>query len=431
MNLNDTAVPVASAAEQSKAPASSWYALAILTLIYSCHFLDRTMISIIVEPVRREFMLTDSQIGLLTGLAYGATFALAGIPLGLMVDRVVRVRLLAVLVAVWSGMTALSAYATSFTFLLLARMGVGASEAGGSPTSMSLISDLFPPNKRSTAVGCFFLSNAFGATASIFIGGYVTAQYGWRTAMLVAGVPGLILAVIFFLTVKEPKRGGTDLVKTSAKPAPLGDVMRFFVANPAMLHLMLGTAILTAGIATIGAWLPSYSMRFHDLSIKQAGLMAAIAGGFCGAIGSVVGGIVSDRLGKGKARRRLDLCTAICLLATALSLAGVLSSATPVAMTLLSATMLFGFGCYPAAFGTMLGLADSNMRGMTAACLQICVNLVGYGLGPFMVGIISDKIGGPASLQAAMAIVMGVCFPWAAVHFWLGARAIARLKPAL
>ncbi|MES3021815.1 MAG: MFS transporter [Pseudomonadota bacterium] len=431
MKMNDTIGDNAAPSAPTAVPAKSWYALTILTLIYSCHFLDRSMISIIVEPVRREFGLSDSQIGLLTGLAYGATFALAGLPLGLMIDRVSRVRLLAVLVTIWSGMTALSAYATSFVYLLLARMGVGASEAGGSPTSLSLISDLFPPNKRSTAVGCFFLSNAFGATASIFIGGFVTAQYGWRTAMLIAGAPGLILAVVLFMTVKEPKRGGTDLVKVAAKPARLGEVMRFFVANPAMLHLMLGAAILTAAIATIGAWLPSFGMRFHGLSIQQAGIAAAIAAGFCGAIGSVLGGILSDKLGKSNPRRRLDFCAAICGIAVLLATVAVFSGSTPVSMVLFSATMLVGFACYPASFGTMLGLADANMRGMTAASLQIATNLVGYGLGPFMVGLLSDHIGGAGSLRTSMAIVMAVCFPWAAVHFWLAARATARMKVVL
>jgi predicted MFS family arabinose efflux permease len=433
MKMNDTidAALAPTPLAQSKVPATSWYALAIMTMIYSCHFLDRSMISIIVEPVRKEFMLRDSQIGLLTGLAYGATFAIAGIPLGLMIDRVARVRLLAVLVAIWSGMTALSAYANSFTQLLIARMGVGASEAGGSPTSLSLISDFFPPNKRSTAVGCFFLSNAVGATASIFIGGFITAKYGWRTAMLVAGVPGLILAIIFFATVREPKRGGTDPATKVGKPASLGQVMRFFVANPAMLHLMMGTAILTAAIATIGAWLPSFGMRFHGLNIKQAGLAAAVAGGFCGAIGSVLGGMLSDRLGKKNPRRRLDMCVAVSCLAVVLATIGVLSASTPVAMTLLSATMLVGFACYPAAFGTILGLADASMRGMTAASLQVFTNLIGYGFGPFMVGVLSDHIGGPAALRPAMALVMGICFPWAALHFWLAARATARMKVVL
>lgn len=259
--------------------------------------------------------------------------------------------------------------------------------------------------------------------------------------MLVAGAPGLVLAVVLFLTVREPRRGGTDAAPATlanpanaakaASPARLGEVMRFIVSNQAMLHLMLGTAILTAAIATIGAWLPSFGMRFHELTIKQAGMAAAVAGGFCGAIGSVVGGIVSDRVGKAKPRRRLDLCTAISCLALVLAIAGTLTTSTPASMTLLSLTMLFGFACYPATFGTMLSLADANMRGMTAASLQICTNLIGYGLGPYMVGLLSDAIGGPGSLRPAMAIVMGVCLPWAALHFWLAARSHGRLRPVL
>ncbi|MES2258546.1 MAG: MFS transporter [Pseudomonadota bacterium] len=416
---------------EAKVPARSWYALALLTLIYSCHFLDRSMISIIAEPVRQEFKLSDSQLGLLTGLAYGATFALAGIPLGLMIDRVARVRLLAMLVAVWSGMTALSATAGSFVHLLVARMGVGAAEAGGSPTSLSLISDLFPPSKRSTAVGCFFLSNAIGATASIIIGGYITAKYGWRSAMLVAGAPGLLMGIMLLLTVKEPKRGGTDREPGAVQAATLRQVMHFFVSNPAMLHLMMGVAILTAGVATIGAWLPSFGMRFLGLDIRQAGLAVAVAAGFCGAIGSVAGGMLSDHLGRSHARRRLDFCGAMCVLATVAALSGVLGNSTAVALTLLSATMLLGFACYPAAFGTMLGLSGAGMRGMSAAGLQVVTNLIGYGMGPFMVGYLSDHIGGAQSLRPAMAIVMGVCFPWAALHFWLAARATARARTAL
>ncbi|WP_157889086.1 MFS transporter [Herminiimonas arsenitoxidans] len=209
MKLNDPVVGDETKIQvtEDAVPAKSWYALSILTMIYSCHFLDRTMISIIVEPVRAEFHLHDSQIGLLTGLAYGATFAIAGIPIGLLIDRVNRIKLLAILVTIWSGMTILSGIANSYIHLLLARMGVGASEAGGSPASLSLISDLFPPSKRSTAVGYFFLSNAIGATLSIIIGGFVTAQYGWRTAMLLAGIPGIILAAVLILTVRNPKRG--------------------------------------------------------------------------------------------------------------------------------------------------------------------------------------------------------------------------------
>jgi len=432
MKLNDpiTAEDTTLSTPQESVPASSWYALAILTLIYSCHFLDRTMISIIVEPVRAEFHLHDSQIGMLTGLAYGATFAVAGIPLGLLIDRVNRVRLLALLVTIWSGMTILSGMANSYIHLLLARMGVGASEAGGSPTSMSLISDLFPPSKRSTAVGFFFLSNAIGATLSIFIGGFVTAKYGWRAAMLLAGIPGVILAAILIMSVRHPKRGATDTGQAQDAAASPREVVRYIANNKAMMHLLAGVAVITAAIATIGAWLPSFGMRFHGLSIKEAGMISALAGGFFAAAGSVLGGILSDRLGKRAPRRRIDLCFFICFGVLLLGCAGTLIKETPLALGMLCFTMFVTFGVFPAAFGSMLSLAQPNMRGTTAATMQVCTNLVGYGMGPFMVGILSDFYGGEQSLRYAIATVIFISCPWAAIHFALSARACGKFFAA-
>lgn len=405
-------------------PAANWYALAILTLIYSCHFLDRMMIAIIIEPARLEFSLSDSQIGLLTGLAYGATFALAGIPLGMLIDRVNRVKLLAILVTIWSGMTTLSGFAQNYIQLLLARMGVGGSEAGGSPASLSLISDLFPASKRSTAVGCFFLSNAVGAILSIVIGGYIAAQYGWRAAMLVAGAPGLILAIVFILTVREPKRGAMEgREEPVKKAASLGEVLRHVGGNTAMLHLLAGVSLVAAAVATIGSWLPSFVMRFHGFNIKEAGFAVSLASGFAGALGSVIGGILSDKLSRFRARRRMDISLVVALLAMCVAAAGMLVGSGKMSVALLSLTQMIAFVAFPATFGAMLSLTSSNMRGTTAAAMQISTNLIGYGMGPFMVGVFSDLYGGDQSLRYAMITVMCICLPWGALHFWLSARA--------
>ncbi|WP_198155845.1 spinster family MFS transporter [Herbaspirillum autotrophicum] len=409
-----------------KIPPATWYALAIVTLIYACHFLDRMMIAIIIEPARHEFHLTDSQIGVLTGLAYGATFALAGIPLGLLIDRVNRVKLLAVLVTIWSGMTTLSGFAQSYTQLLLARMGVGASEAGGSPTSLSMISDLFPPEKRSTAVGFFFLSNAIGAVLSIVIGGFVAAHYGWRAAMLIAGIPGLLLGVTLLLTVREPKRGAME--NAGAPPATrvaasLPQVFSYIVRNKSMLHLLAGVSLTTAGVATIGSWLPAFMMRFHGFDIKQAGFAVAMASGFCGAIGSVLGGMMSDRFAKTNPRRRMDISMGVCLVAALTGALAALVGSGVGAVAMMSLTQMIAFVVFPAAFAAMLGITSANMRGTVSASMQVCTNLLGYGIGPFMVGVFSDFYGGDQSLRYAMITVMCICFPWGAVHFWLAARA--------
>jgi predicted MFS family arabinose efflux permease len=431
MNIDQTAVANAKAASTipEAVPLRNWYALAVMTLIYACHFLDRMMISIIIEPVRKEFLLTDSQIGMLTGLAYGACFAAAGIPIGLMIDRVNRVRLLAVLVAIWSGMTTLSGAAQSYTQLLLARMGVGASEAGGSPTSLSLISDMFPASRRSTAVGCFFLSNAFGAIMSIVIGGYIAAQYGWRTAMWVAGAPGLLLAILFYATVREPRRGAMEADRglgAPVKAASFMQVVRYVRDNRTMLNILVGVTLASAGVATIGAWLPSFVMRFHGFDIKQAGFSVALASGFCGAIGSALGGVMTDRYARTRPRRRMDVSLVVCLLAALCATAGILAGNGRLAVGLLSLTQMLAFVVFPAAFGAMLSITAPSMRGATAASLQVCTNLAGYGLGPYMVGLLSDLYGGDQSLRYAMMTVMAVSFPWAALHFLLAARASER-----
>lgn len=426
MKLTDPInMPDAVPAAEVSVPKASWYALAILTLIYSCHFLDRMMIAIISEPARKEFSLSDSQLGMLTGLAYGLTFAAAGIPLGMLIDRFNRVKLLTVLVTIWSAMTTLSGFAQSYVQLLLARMGVGASEAGGSPASMSLISDMFPPAKRSTAVGLFFLSNAVGAVLSIFIGGYIAATYGWRTAMLLAGVPGLILGVVLIMTVREPKRGAMEVnpaIGLAAKAASFGQVLRHLGRNHSMLNLLAGVAITSAGVATIGSWLPSFMMRLHGYNIKEAGFAVAIASGFCGAIGSVLGGIMSDKLAKFRPRRRMDVCVGVGLVSALTAAAGMLAGSAAGAVALLSLTQMVAFVVFPAAFAGMLSITLPNMRGATAASLQVVTNLVGYGLGPFMVGVFSDLYGGEQSLRYAMITVMSICFPWAAIHFYMAAR---------
>src|ERR1700730_13332209 len=181
-----------------------------MLLVYSCHFLDRAVLSLVAEPVRKEFGLSDSQLGMLNGFAFGVMFAISGIPIGLLVDRVNRSKLLAWMVFLWSSATAVCGLAHSFIALLTGRMAVGAAEAGGAPTSLSLMSDFFPPRLRSTAVGFYYFGNAVGGLMLFLVGSRVAAHYGWRPALLVAAVPGITLALIAIFTLREPRRGGTE-----------------------------------------------------------------------------------------------------------------------------------------------------------------------------------------------------------------------------
>jgi predicted MFS family arabinose efflux permease len=417
-------VPVDSTREVSR---RGWYAIVIMLLIFSCNFLDRSVLSLVAEPVRKEFGLSDSQLGVLNGFAFGLMFAIAGIPIGLLVDRVNRCKLLAGMVFVWSSATALCGRAQSFTSLLAGRMAVGAAEAGGAPTSMSLISDYFPPRLRSTAVGYYYLGGAVGGLMVYLVGSRVAAHYGWRAALLAASVPGAILAILAFFTLREPVRGGTEIgaLRASAEqPVSFIAALRQIATNRALLYVFGAAPLMSAAASASGSWLPPFFMRSHGMGIGAAGLVLAIAGGACGALGSTLGGNIADRVARGDASRRTGFGAIVMLLAIPTFLIATLSVANgpAIGMTFLSFALIFA--SLPVAFGTMLTLTSPRIRGVASASLQGACNLLGYGLGPLAVGLLSDRIGGPDSLRYALATVTTACCLGAALCFLLARNSI-------
>jgi predicted MFS family arabinose efflux permease len=405
----------------------AWYALVIMLLVYSCHFLDRAVLSLVAEPVRKEFGLSDSQLGMLNGFAFGVMFAISGIPIGLLVDRVNRSRLLACMVFLWSSATAACGLAHSFIALLTGRMAVGAAEAGGAPTSLSLMSDYFPPRLRSTAVGFYYLGNAVGGLMIFLVGSRVAAQYGWRPALLVAAVPGIVLAVVTFATLREPARGGTEPRAAGAsieKPVGLIAAYRQIASNRALLYLFGAAPLTSAAASAAGAWLPPFFMRNHGMHIGSAGLVLAIAGGGFGALGSTLGGAIADRVARKDATRRTGFGVCVMLLAIPALLVATLSVANAPAIGLTFVSFALIFAALPVSFGSMLTLTSPRIRGVTSATMQGVSNLLGYGLGPLGVGMLSDALGGPNSLRHALAVVSTSCCLAAALCFMLARRSI-------
>jgi predicted MFS family arabinose efflux permease len=419
----NTATLTAPAVKETR-PAYRWYCLAVLTLIYSCHFLDRAIVQLVVEPVRVEFQLTDSQLGLLTGLLFGIVFALSSIPMGMLVDRVNRRNMLAGVVLLWSGATAVCGFAQSFWTLLVARMGVGAAEAGGSPTSMSMIGDIFPPERRATAVGIFYMNTVLGALAVALIGRHVAEAYGWRAAFLVAGLPGILLAILLLLTVKEPRRGGTDAAP--AAPVPVGEALKTIATQPTLVALLIAVPLATMGVSAMGAWLSPFLMRVHHMSLSEAGDVLALASGPFAAAGALLGGALSDRLGKSNPARRFDLCAVAMLLSMPLVFGTTMATGTT--LSVVCTVFAFGiiFAVIPVGFGSMLVLTSAGMRGISASALQLVSNLVGYGVGPYAVGWLSDWHGGPDSLRFAILTVILVSASASAIMFWVARRHVAR-----
>jgi MFS family permease len=385
-------------------PGTAWYALVVLMLIYACHYLDRSVISIVAEPIRREFDLTDRQLGVLTGLAYGVSFALAGLPFGYLIDRVNRRRLLALIVTVWSGMTALAGLAQNYVHLVLVRVLLGAAEAGGTPSGMSLISDLFPARLRGTALGIYYLGAGIGAAARL---------------------PGILLGVLVWFTLRDVQRGAYESRRAEDTVPPFMSVLRFMASQHAVLLLILAVAMVSAGMAGIGAWLPALLMRSHSMSLGSAGLVTALTFGLFSSLGTLIGGVAADRVARSGAVKRLWFCAAMALVAVPTGLGAALSTHTPLAVGLAFATAFIGFTIFPSGFSMVMELMPPRMRGLTTATVQVVSNLLGYGVGPFAVGALSTAIGGADSLRQGMALVCASTMALAALALVLGARSHA------
>ncbi len=404
---------------------AQYYALGLLVMIHACHSMDRGIVGVVTEPIHNEFGATDTQIGL---ISLGFTFALlaAVVPMGILIDRVSRVRLHAILVATWSSLTALAGLATSMGGLIAARMGVGAAEAGGHPNAMSLISDIFPRSRRGSAIGIFHISNGIGGTLAFLVGGWVAAEHGWRMTFFLAGVPGVLLALVCLLTFREPKRGRTEPMgpDTSSEPAPpYRAVLRFVVTSPALLNLLVAGLLASVVASSFGNWQASYFMRTHGLDLKEIGIVGGLGNGVLQAIGAPIAGVLADWFGRRRFHRSGYVGTMALLLMAPLGVGFTLSPHVGVAIGL-SLVMGFAGGFWMAPlFALVLSVADPRMRGRVMSMMQILLSF-GAGVGPFLVGMMSDALGG--RIHIALAIGLGAA-AWAAVHSFIGVRLSAKL----
>jgi MFS family permease len=416
-----------------------WSLLAILTLVYAVHSMDRTVVAVVLELVKKDFELTDGQAGALGGLTWGLAFCLCVIPIGWLADRSNRRNLLAALVGLWSLFTLLLGQASSFTGLLLARVGVGAAEAGGAPVAMSLMSDVFPAKQRSTAVGFLYFGLALGQGGIFLIGGYLASHYGWRSAVIFAGLPGLLLAALIMLLIRETPRGAADAVDAVASAAAaaeaqdkprLADVFAHLKGSPALLLILAGATFCAIASAITWMWLPSLLARSHALEVAQVGMILSIATGLCSGLGSVLAGpLTSWLVADGRITRLGYAAAGVALLATPLGMTAIL---TPNAT--LAIACVFGLGVLlgawlPPAFGLALAIAPTRVRASTMSVIQFSTNLFAGALAPFAVGLLSDAIGGEDSLMVSMGIVFPVMF-LAALAFFASARSLDRIADA-
>ncbi len=413
----------------TKAQPYAWYVLGILTLSQTCHGIDRAIIGLVLAPVGKEFDLSDRQLGFLAGFAYGIFFALAALPFGYAVDRFNRRKLMTFALTVWSGATALCGLATGFWSLVLGRAAVGAAEAGGSPTGMSILSDYFPPERRSTAIGIWYLSSGIGLALAFFVGGWIIQVSDWRWAFFAAGIPGLLLAPILFLTVREPKRGAQDAAVANPAGTALFARIGQLLRQPGLAHCILAIILIATGIYGMSTWLTTFLIRVHHLPIARAGLLVAIAYGVLGSVGGFAAGWVADWLNRRRggfdSARTALFGAAIPFLTALTGLGTVAAPSFDAVLVLMFACGFFSASYNGPIYAVIMALAGPERRGLAVSLVQLGANLIGVGAGAFLIGAVSDAVGGERGIAWGIGAAMMFTL-WGGVHLLLAARAIHR-----
>ena len=365
------------------------YVLAVLTGVYVFNFIDRQILSILMEPIRLDLHLNDSELGLLSGLSFALFYASFGLPIARLADKASRRNIIVACLAAWSVMTAVCGLTQSFVQLLLARIGVSIGEAGASPSSHSMIADLFPHGKRSTALAIYATGIPIGTLIGLAVGGWINQAFNWRVAFMVVGLPGLAAAAIVALTIREPARGGIDgAAAVPARPGALRDL--WAIASYRRLTLAASLHAFTAYAAL--QWNPAFLIRIHGMKTGQVGLWLGLIVGITGTIGTLGGGYLADRLGRRDARWYAWLPALVIGCGIPFYLAAYLAGGAQAALLLLIIPALSA-NCFTGpVFGAVQSLAPLRTRALAAAVLLFVISVVGLGLGPLTVGVVSDLL---------------------------------------
>lgn len=403
---------------------SPWLALTLLTAISTVGFIDRIVMNVLAVPIQAEFALSDTQIGLLTGLAFAVLNVTLGIFVARHAERGRRLSLIALGTVLWSLATAACGMVNTFAQLLLARIGVGVGEAVGLPATQSVISDYFPPHRRATAMSVLLLAPPVGAFLGSAGGSWIGQEYGWREAFLVATIPGAVLALAAWALIAEPPRGRYDAEQGGEVPS-LGAVFRRLVGMKGARQLLAGSTLASMAGFGLNSFMAFLLVRKFDFSLAEAGLFAGLLASLPGAISVVAGGRLADWLGA-KNPAAYALVPGYCLLIAApVYVLGITQDDVVLLLTLVFLAALFQYTYLGVTFGVFQNLLHPRMRATGTALLNTVYGLIGQGLGPLLVGWLSDKLapeyGGGNGLAYAMAVTAAI-YLWAGGHYLAAGR---------
>jgi len=423
------------------------YVLFALLVVYALNFIDRVLLGVLQENIKGDIGVSDFQLGLLGGPAFALFYALMGLPIARYAERANRITIIAVGAGVWSVMTAACGFAGSFLQLAAARIGVGIGEAACTPPSHSVISDYFPASRRASALSIWGLGVPIGTTLAALAGGWLASNMDWRTAFWMLGPPGVLIALLLKLTVREPPRSGP-----AAETPELVEALATLSRKPSVWHVAFGAALMSFVGYSTGQFLISHFVRTYHLDVQQASLAFAAIGGLAVATGTFLGGFVCDRLSHRHPRVHMWLPAIGALIAAPIFLLAFAQQNFGVLFPLLMVGAVFNYLYLGPALAVVQSAAPPRMRATAIALVILVINLIGYGLGPPVMGALSDYFAGqnlaalglapslcegaaaraaPCALPLAQglksAIITITCLMfWSALHFWLAGRTLQR-----
>jgi MFS family permease len=415
-----------------------YYVAWLLCGVYTLSLMDRQLVAILVEPIRAEFALRDWHMGLLSGFAFAIFYTTLGVPLARLADRNNRVTIIGVSLLVWSAFTGLTGLARTFVHLLIARVGVAIGEAGCNPAAYSLISDYFEARRRATALSIFHMGGYVGSFLGLLLGGWIGHTYGWRAAFLLVGLPGIAVALLMRLTLRELPRGFSDPVRAVVEPPPVGQVMRALLAKTSFRHLAFAAALHNFAVYGVGNWYAAFLMRSHGMNVAEAGTILALCTVIGGAAGTYFGGMLSDRLAARRhdSRYYLWMPALSLIVGFPLSQGVLLFDDTSIVIALLSPVVMCSAAYLAPSITATYGLVGIRERALASAVLLFIINLIGLGLGPLFAGFASDGLRQMflgRGLSEAEALGEGLRWSlrlvvvsnlWSAAHYFIAARTL-------
>ncbi|MEL0093669.1 MAG: spinster family MFS transporter [Pseudomonadales bacterium] len=426
---SEPANAAANAAEETYSKAYLRYALGLFLLVYIVNFIDRQIFSILIEPIKAEIELSDTQLGLLGGIAFALFYTFAGIPIARWADVGTRKNIVALAVLIWSAMTMFTSTAKSFGGLLIARIGVGVGEAGCSPPIHSMISDYFPESKRATALATYALGIPIGGAIGTLAGGWIGEYFGWRNAFLVVGLPGIFLAAVVFFTIREPKRGlqvASVKVESAAESYTLMETIRFMWSLKSFRNLSFAGALHAFVGYGVGLFLPSFFMRIHGYGLAETSTYLFLIG-LTGIIGTYLGGYLGDRFGQNDKRWYMFIPGVATLISVPFA-ALFYSTGDPVlALFLAIPGAILGPMYLGPTFGMTQTLVPPAMRATASALMLFILNLIGLGLGPVAAGVLSDLLRpeyGVESIRYSLFILAVGGNLWSALHYYFASKTL-------